>query len=361
MPDSTQVNDIATARLAMATSAVGISQWEMLPDFTVLWDAQTYRLYGHEPDTAMTPGAIFRQAQTAANYKVTTAWLRQAITQDASSIGEFEICWPNGEVRYLAARACVQRDVARHVRSLLGVTWDITEQRRAKLAARQHRRDLVALTRRLKNQEQNTCRKLAQALHDQLGQTLAAIRLNFDALQADLPADQSSSVYPRRLDQLITLAISQVRCSLVELRPPLLEELGLIAALEHELGGPGTTHPGTELIFEASAQAQAQRWPAPVEFACFMIAREAVTNALQHAQANLVLVCLEAAHSGLAISIVDDGIGYDSVQQQDVSRQAGHLGLVGMHERAQAINAVLTIQTAPAQGTQVNLQWTPAV
>jgi signal transduction histidine kinase len=98
------------------------------------------------------------------------------------------------------------------------------------------------------------------------------------------------------------------------------------------------------------------RWPSDVEYACFMIAREAVANALEHSMASLIQVTLNASGSGLMLEITDDGIGF---QTKGLMGRSGNLGLVGMRERAQAIGARLDVDSTPGEGVRVSLRWEP--
>lgn len=220
----------------------------------------------------------------------------------------------------------------------------------------QHRRDLSDLTQRLMVQEKTLVRRLAQALHDQLGQTLTAIRLGFDAVASA----QGGSVRPevdrqvRRVDMLIDQAVREVRQVLVDLRPPLLDEHGLVAALDNELRSRTLAQDDVELRLEAEPRAAALRWPADVEYAAFMIAREAIANALRHSQAASIRVLLDGDPASMALEVVDDGNGMAPVR---ATSRPGHLGMVGMRERALAIGAQCTVRSAPGDGTTVSLHW----
>ena len=117
---------------------------------------------------------------------------------------------------------------------LTAILRDVTERVRAERALTQYQLELSELTRRLLMQEKQTTRRLAQTLHDQLGQTLGAMRLSFDALLGLIPPDMPPKARERgrTLGQLIDTANAEVRQALVLLRPPLLDEAGLQAALE---------------------------------------------------------------------------------------------------------------------------------
>ncbi|MCW7541505.1 histidine kinase [Aquabacterium sp. A7-Y] len=203
-------------------------------------------------------------------------------------------------------------------------------------------------------QEKTTTRHLAQVLHDQLGQTLTAIRLGFDTLPAAEPASPAAA-RQQRLHTLIDDAIHQVRQVLTELRPPLLEEQGLAAALDNEIRSRETARPEElEILLSLDELPEGQRWPAEVEYAVFMVAREAIANAIRHAGASVLRVALGGAPGQLRLDVEDNGCG---LPERWKTGRPGHLGVVGMRERAEAIGAQFGMETVNGEGTTVWLSW----
>lgn len=233
---------------------------------------------------------------------------------------------------------------------------DITERVRDERALRRYQSELSELTRRLLDQEKQTTRKLAQILHDQLGQTLGAISLSFDALSQLSDGDLSpqARTRERKLGALIEQAVLEVRQALVALRPPLLEDVGLPAALGNEVRARTAEADPLVLRLEVAPAAAAMRWPADVEYAAFMVAREALANAMLHAQATEVVVNIEGTPSWLHLEVTDDGVG---LSQDLAAGRPGHLGIVGMRERALAIGAKLDVHKSSRGGTVVSLNW----
>lgn len=223
------------------------------------------------------------------------------------------------------------------------------QRRRSEAALARSHRELAWFSERLLDQEKRTTRQLAMALHDELGQTLAAMRMVHDAATARgggaIGVDDA-----RRLSDMVAAANRQVREVLQGLRPPLLDEQGLVAALDNELRDRRRWHP--EVVLELSAPAQV-RWPADVEYAVFMVAREALNNALHHARPGVVAFGVDGNAQWLTLCVVDDGIG----MPEPSAERPGHLGLIGMRERARAIGAELRIESSDAAGTTVALHW----
>jgi PAS domain S-box-containing protein len=238
----------------------------------------------------------------------------------------------------------------------LAVVRDISRRRQHEHTLLAYQLELSELTRKLLEQEQVTSRRLAQALHDRLGQTLAVARLHVDAGIGllDERAHPGSIEQLRKIDLLLGQSVSEVRQVLTDLRPPLLEAQGLAAALDNEIGERGFAAGSADLVLEKSDDLLFHRWPADIEYAAFMVAREALTNAQKHAGASLVRVILEGHDDALDLEIVDDGRGLDA---NAMSGRPGHLGMVGMRERAIAIGARFTVDAVTGGGTRVGLRW----
>lgn len=240
-------------------------------------------------------------------------------------------------------------------RRCIAVLRDVTDRRAAQRALLTYQVELSELNQRLLKQERQTTRRLAQALHDNLGQTLAVARLNLEALLvtegASLPPALTHQC--QRLAQTLAQAVKDVRQVLADLRPPLLEEQGLAAALDNEVRVTPAV-PGTDMLLELGDGMVRQRWPFDVEYTTFMVVREAMANARLHAQASMIRVVLEGDESRLQAEVIDDGAGIDPDVLQG---KPGHLGIVGMRERAISIGARFTIAAEPELGTRVRLIW----
>jgi hypothetical protein len=241
----------------------------------------------------------------------------------------------------------------------VAVLRDVTERRRAEGELLRYRSELSQLTQRLLAQEQETTRRVAQALHDNLGQSLTVARLHFDATMttagAGLPAPAREGF--ERVGAALDQAIADTRLALAGLRPPHLEDGGLVAALENEIHAGGLAPGRTDVLLEVDDADRRLRWPPEVEYAAFMIAREAVVNALQHADPTLVRVLLGGNPAHLRLQVIDNGCG---IAAETVGGRSGHLGLVGMRERALSIGARFEVAGADGGGTRVTLNWSQA-
>lgn len=204
-------------------------------------------------------------------------------------------------------------------------------------------------------QERATTSRLAQRLHDQLAQTLTAIRIDF--VPEALFANREEARRHARVDRLIDQSLREVRQVLGELRPTLLDEFGLVTAMDSALRARQVVAGPVRLRLEVPPALQGQRWSCDVEYAVFMVAREAVANALRHAQASWVRVSLLGGPKALRLEVLDNGVGLAPGAQQ---LRPGHLGLLGMRERAASIGADWAVQSPASGGTRVWLDWKEA-
>jgi PAS domain S-box-containing protein len=229
---------------------------------------------------------------------------------------------------------------------------DITDRVRTERSLVQYQVELTELTQALLAQEKATASRLAQVLHDELGQTLAAIRIEYvDDVPLASPEEQARHA---RVDRLIDQAVREVRQVLAELRPTILEESGLYQALKNDLAGPRMSAEGVAISLAAPAELRTQRWDPSVEYAAFMVTREAIANAVRHARASEVRVNLAGDASRLRVEVRDNGAGFEQATQ---AARPGHLGMIGMRERSIAIGARFDVTSAPGRGTTVVLAW----
>ncbi len=235
---------------------------------------------------------------------------------------------------------------------VLATLRDVTDREQYERDLQRYQQELRDLAQQLMEQEKRTTGRLAQALHDRLGQTLGAMRIDF--VREAVPADPRQAARHARVDRLIDEAVHEVRQVLAELRPTLLDERGLVAALDNELRARRLAAPDLLVQLQAPPALEACRWPADVEYAVFMVAREAVANALRHAHASWVRVALAGGAGALRLEVTDDGAG---IPEAALRPRPGHLGVVGMRERSLAIGAAFELGRRAEGGTRVALAW----
>jgi signal transduction histidine kinase len=207
-------------------------------------------------------------------------------------------------------------------------------------------RDAHATLRRLNELLENEAKRIAHALHDESGQLLVAVNIAIEELASELPPSLQGKLETVRvaLDEME----EQLRNLSRELRPPLLDDLGLMPALEFLVEG-FSKRTKLNVILNGST---GKRVPAPVEFSIYRIVHEALTNINKHAKASRALIRIERSSRLLSCSIRDDGIGFDVARVQRAGIRRG-LGLPGIQERVTSLGGTTEIKSSRRGGTEI--------
>ncbi len=192
-------------------------------------------------------------------------------------------------------------------------------------------------------------KRLAHALHDDAGQLLAAVHIKLEDISRTLPADLRERLQEVRrvLDQIE----DQLRGLAHELRPPALEDQGLLPALQN-LASAVTRRSKLRVTVESAVSA---RLPIKIEAVLYRIVQEALKNAAKHAQAHAVKIRFWRLQGSVCCSIEDDGIGFDH-RAATSGRNPRGLGLLGIRERLQVLGGSCEIESGPGQGTKLNVR-----
>jgi signal transduction histidine kinase len=190
-------------------------------------------------------------------------------------------------------------------------------------------------------------RRLARELHDTVGQALVAVRLDLESLRRE----PRRLIRHRRLDACLAIvdqAMESVRDFALELRPPVLDDLGLVAATrwysrrQSKLGG---------FRVAVASNGEASGFGTEIETACFRVLQEALTNVVRHSRATRVRVELAGMDDVLVLTVVDNGIGFDTGPSRP-SPGSG-LGLAGMRERTRHLGGSLEVISEVGRGARI--------
>lgn len=192
-------------------------------------------------------------------------------------------------------------------------------------------------------------RRISRELHDQTGQSLTSLMLGLRVLESDIPGEVGERIAEMR--ELVSRTLDEVRNMAVELRPGLLDRVGLIPVLEEYLDEYPAKF-GIEADFEA-IEFDHERLTPDREITIYRIVQEALTNVTKHSGATRVSVQLQVRGDMVVVVIDDNGKGFDVAQVTKSTVEERKLGLHGMEERAALINGTLTIESAPGAGTTI--------
>ncbi len=235
------------------------------------------------------------------------------------------------------------------LRGYAKLTRDMTEHRRAEDKLQRYALRMRAMSRRMTELQEDERQSLAAELHDRVGQNLTALNINLQILKDQLP---SSGPGQARIDDCLSLVsetIGTMRDVMADLRPPALDDYGLLPALRW-YGEQFSRRTAIELDFQADEAFP--RLPRTAENGLFRIAQEALTNLVKHSGARRAIIELSLAGHVATLAIRDQGQGFQQPGPDTAPEPAGW-GLITMAERADAIGARLEICSAPGQGTSV--------
>jgi len=230
-----------------------------------------------------------------------------------------------------------------------GTVENISERKAAELEMRTTQNRLTTLSRTLLKKMEIERRYVAYELHDEIGQALTAVKLNLESVRS--LADQGELA--GRLDDSVSVidtALQQVRDLSLNLRPAVLDDLGLMAALRW-LVNSMTSKSGLEIRFEADEIEP--RLSKEIETACFRVAQEAITNVLRHAQASTITVLVKKGNDAVSLMVSDDGIGFDTRSAIARSVSGGSFGLLGMEERVTLSGGRFEVESTLDKGSRI--------
>jgi PAS domain S-box-containing protein len=262
----------------------------------------------------------------------------QVLAESRSLQVEEQIQQSDGMHTYLAVKFPIY-DESGAISGVCGILNDITAVKKAQIQLRRLSGSIMA------NQEKERS-AIARELHDELGQVLTALRMDSVWMHERLKkSDPDASQRALTMCRLIDKNIEDVRGLAFRLRPGVLDDLGLVDALEWY-----TTD--FERRTEIACVFEHKNVPSlndGVSTAAYRIAQEALTNVARHASANRVEVVLKTSNGLLTLAVVDDGRGFNALH---LSESEG-LGVAGMRERATLVGGALEVLSRPKQGTQV--------
>ena len=218
-------------------------------------------------------------------------------------------------------------------------------QRRHSTAISLRRRALDASRAGLVTAQEEERRRLRRDLHDGLGPTLAGLTLGLDTARSRSAGQPELQDLLAKLKAETQRAVTDVRRIVYGLRPPALDEFGLVGSLREEVGRLQYEAPALAVTLDAPSDGLADL-PAAVEVACYRIVTEALTNVTRHAHATRCSVRLQLNH-GLDVDVRDDGVGLPEGWRAGV-------GIASMRERVTELGGELVIQTSLPHGTRIN-------
>ncbi len=294
------------------------------------------------------PRDLRQSLHPADRERITTAWTN-AMRNGSPFRAEFRFRRADGSVIWAQGQAVPEHDDDGNVIGMIGTLVDITDQVRTATdlnVAYARVRSLLAQLESAREQERS---RIARELHDQLGQLFVALRMDLGSLERSDALSDSARERIAAMRMVVDRGVQDTRRLSRELRPSVLDDLGLIPALRW-LADDFSQRSG--VACEVRLPGEPMVADPDRATAVFRIIQEALTNIARHAAASQVLLVLENDQGMLAATVTDDGAGFDPVTA------ATHVsyGLLGMQERAAAFGGHVAVWSSPGHGTTVAME-----
>jgi len=336
-------------RYALATRATNDGIWDVDLKTGVVWWNEAYnQLWGtRPPETRNSAQWWFDHIHPEDLDRVRRSFHR-AIQGDGDSWHcHYRYRRTSGEYAEVLDRAYITRGPDGKATRILGAMSDITELRRRE-------RQLIDLARRMESIREDERKHIAREIHDQLGQVMAVLKMNLLQIEESVLALPASDTRNRLEEdivsstEMIDRSIEAIRDIVMRIRPSVLDQLGLPAALQQEIEE-----------FEERGRIPCQLEVDPdlpplnddAQTALFRLTQEFLTNISRHAGAENVQIRLDSGNSHIRLQVQDDGVGFDPEQ----AHRQGHLGLIGARERVEQFGGSLELKTGPGEGTVVTV------
>lgn len=227
---------------------------------------------------------------------------------------------------------------------------EIRERQRTEKALRESEMALQDLSHKILRAQEEERRRISRELHDEVGQSLTAISITLGSLRSNGAAKPAGVVRKVALTlRLLEGTMETVHCFARELRPAMLDELGLLPALRSHMKNFAAR---TGLRVHFSADPRAEQLDGERKTALFRIAQESLTNVAKHARASQVNISIQQTDGGICMEIADNGRSF-RVDPGTAGKQKQRLGLLGMQERVRLLDGQFCIKPVPGRGTTV--------
>jgi PAS domain S-box-containing protein len=306
------------------------------------------RMYGYDSPEELMKSVTDLQAQQYVNPEDRDRL--KALYEEHGFVEGFEteVYKRDGDRVWISMNARAAKTEQGQPLSYEGTTQDITSRKKAEAELHAARERLQILSRSLLQKMEAERHMIARELHDEIGQALTAVKLNLQSLKRQCRDRAAVSAFPESIG-IIDKALEQVRSLSLNLRPSVLDDLGLVPAIRWLVDHMGRS---AKLQIELTYDT-VPRLPVEIETACFRIAQESITNAIRHAKAKNIVMGLHADDEALHLSVRDNGIGFDTTWAQTQAVHGGSIGLLGMQERAALVEGSISIDSTPGEGTEM--------
>jgi two-component system sensor histidine kinase UhpB len=337
--------------LAEAQAIARIGNWEInLINDVHTWSLEMYNIYGIETSTVPSAELFVSRLHPEDSGRIAQGMEMSFVTRQDAAFN-FRFIHTNGEVRHGRSQWKFELDDSGRALRQYGIMQDITEREMAEQEILSKNEELRLLSSHLQNIREDERKHIAREIHDELGQQLTALKMDIGWVMHKLTAIEKP--VEAKLDYILKLSdeiINTVRRISSELRPAIIDDLGLLAALEwkcHDF------EEKTDIPCRFVSSVRERKFDSDFGINVYRILQETLTNVSRHAEAKSVSVYLDENEQELTMEVRDDGKGIP----EEKLNKGKTLGLVGMRERAKLLGGNLEISriTDNGQGTCTKL------
>ena len=336
------------ASLSEAERLAHLGNWHWDIKTNILrWSDEMYHIFGLTPQPSGLTYDFFLNSVHPNDRGYVINAVQEALQERKPYKIDYSIILPDGAIRTIHAQGKVSYSEKGEPIRMFGTVQDITKQRRIEDEIRDSREQLRNLYLHLQSVREEERTHIAREIHDEFGTILTALKIDLSWLERQMPQANTAPAEKIRKDlDLINSAIKTVQRISSELRPGILDHLGLSAAMEWQVKEFCTR---TGINWDITIDLGDIKPNRDLSTTMFRILQESLTNIARHAEATEVRVSLREKDNVLALEIIDNGKGIPEEQLSDRSS----FGLIGMKERAQHLGGNAFIKKADGKGTKV--------
>lgn len=338
-------------RLQMTTSAteVGTWDWDVIADVFIC-DERFRELFELPPNIPLTYAMAMDHVHPDDRQHVTES-VRNALASKSVFQLEFRIIRNDGNLRWLLTRGQSVFNPEDSPIQVLGLVLDITDRKLNELEIQSNLAQ-IEVQHRLIEQRELERQSIARDLHDGPVQELIALAYTLHNIRTGEDNPDWSAELLGIQKSLFDL-VGELRAYAAELRPPILSKFGLEKAINAYVQTYQEKHPDIQINFKGKLAGASLSEETVV--ALYRIFQEALNNVNRHSQASQVNIRLDQTENHIFLEMQDNGVGFEPVNDWLQLARKGHLGMVGMRERAEAVGGKLILTSKPGSGTQVRV------
>lgn len=243
-------------------------------------------------------------------------------------------------------------------RAILGNVADITQRKWMQEALLESERDLRLLSSHLLTAEEKERKRIAQELHDGIGQSLSAIKFSLEGTLEQMGQEETGAADAKSLYAIVPIiqeAIEEVRRIVMNLRPSTLDDLGILATIAWFSREFESVYSGIRI--QKEIEIKEEDIPEHLKPVIYRVLQEALNNVAKHSRADFVRLCLRKIDGTIELDIEDNGCGFDPIEASSVGGVKKGFGLLSMRERIQLSGGVHTVKSTGVAGTIVRASW----